>query len=519
MSSVPDRPNLLFIITDQQRFDTVGALGNPHIRTPALDRLTREGTAFTQAFSPSPECVPARCAFTHGQYPAQTGCYGNGWHFPEDGRDSLMTVLNRAGYRTHGIGKYHFEYPDYAKCMERNGFQNREVQEELSALPEKDDYLQFLWKAGFEEITDPNGVRGDMYYMPQPAMMPQACHPTQWVGDRATAFLEDQAEKDPPWYGFISFIHPHPPFAPPSPWHKLYRGVDMPDPHRPEGFEDNWVYLNHFQNRYKRYDRGYDFHRLRMIRAYYYACISFVDYQVGRILDTLDETGQAGNTLIVFTSDHGELLGDFGAVGKRTYHDPASRVPMILRHPGHIPAGHRCETPVDLIDITRTFSAVGSAPFETHTCEGTNLVDLANQPDMERTLFSQLFCEGRGLYTAVSRNWKYVYSAPDQRELFFDRQTDPGESTDLADSADTETAAARKQMKSALFRHLERTGETAAMENGDWKLFPVLTVPEDPDEGLLYQDHPWVKPHPATEGYRGEKGSGGTRFNFPPAGK
>jgi len=107
-----DRPNILFIITDQQRYDTLGGLNNPVIRTPQLDRLAASGTHFERCMVPSPECVPSRCCFTHGQFPSQTGCYDNQTDFPDDGRENLMEALGRAGYHTRGIGKYHFHYAD-----------------------------------------------------------------------------------------------------------------------------------------------------------------------------------------------------------------------------------------------------------------------------------------------------------------------------------------------------------------------------------------------------------------------
>ncbi len=501
---MPSRPNILFLITDQQRHDTIAALGNPVIRTPALDRLATGGTAFTRAMTPSPECVPARCCFTHGQYPAQTGCYGNGFSFPTDGRETFMAALTRAGYRTHGIGKYHFEYDDPDRRLAGNGFETREIQEELTNRPEKDDYMRFLWSRGFRAIADPHGVRGDMYYMPQPAQMPADCHPSHWVGGRGEAFVREQAGADRPWFAFVSFIHPHPPFCPPSPWHKLYRDVDVPPPHMPPDCAKNWIHVNRFQNRYKRFDRGWDLHRVRMMRAYYYACVSFVDFQIGRILAALDETGQAANTLILFASDHGELLGDFGCAGKRSYHDAASRIPLLLRWPGVLPEGRRCATPASLLDVTRTLLESASARLETHQPEGENLVGLATNPDRDRILFTQLGRRDHAIHTAVSRRWKYVYSAPDHRELLFDLERDPGEALDLAANGGGTGPRGRAgiaEMKPALLDHLRALGETDGLDGAGWKEWPRATLPENPDAGLLYQDHPWAAELERIPGY------------------
>ncbi len=285
------RPNILLFFTDQQRADTISALGNPIIRTPSLDRLCAEGTAFTSAYTPSPVCVSARCAMHYGLYPSQSGCYENGSPMPSDGRQSFMDILTGAGYRTHGIGKCHFTPDLYAL----RGFQTREYQEELVGDPDRDDYLKCLHANGFRHICDPHGIRGEMYYVPQPAQMPASLHPTQWVGDRAAAFVEAQAASDQPWLLYASFIHPHPPFAPPNPWHKLYRAPMMPLPFMPQDAGSLLIWVNREQNRYKYRDQGLDQNLLRCMKAYYYAAISFIDYQVGRVLDALAVTDSASS--------------------------------------------------------------------------------------------------------------------------------------------------------------------------------------------------------------------------------
>jgi len=471
------QPNILLIFTDQQRFDTIGALGNPVIKTPHLDRLVREGTAFTSAYTPSPECVPARACLTFGQYPSRVHCYNNASPMPWQSKDSIQTALRRAGYYTHAVGKCHFTPDKYAYDLA--GFHSRDRQEELSGAPRHDDYLQFLWANGGRHITDPHGVRGEMYYVPQPAQMPAALHPTQWVGDRSVAFLRQRRRRQSqPWYLFSSFIHPHPPFCPPAPWHKLYRDLDVPLPDLPPGGDRLLLFINHIQNRYKRRDRGYDLQLVRMLRAYYYACISFVDFQVGRLLATLEETGQLDNTLILFSSDHGELLGDFHSFGKRSYHDAASRIPLLARLPGTFPAGKRNATPVSLIDVTATQLAIAGATFRTHAPDGLNLATLGHR---DRTVFSQHQQGGWGLYTAVNRRWKYVYSATDQRELIFDRQRGEGQ-----------TAGDPAAMRAKLLKFLRATGETAALAGKGWRRYPKLKINPNPDAGLIYQDHPWA---------------------------
>jgi len=482
---MPDkRPNILLIFTDQQRADTVGALGNPVIRTPNLDRLCAEGTAFTSAYSPSPVCVPARCSLHYGQYPQRTGCYNNGDPMPQD-RPSFMDVLAEAGYRTHGIGKCHFR-PDGLR-----GFQTRERQEELVAGPDADDYLRFLFKQGFGHLCDPNGVRGEMYYVPQPAQMPARLHPTQWVGDRATAFITEQGQGGQPWLLFASFIHPHPPFAPPCPWHKLYRAPAMPLPFVPQDVEALQTHINRFQNRYKYRDQGIDQNLLRCLKAHYYACISFIDYQVGRLLDALAATGQLDNTLILFTSDHGELLGDYNCFGKRSMHDACARVPLLARLPGRFAAGQVCTRPTNLIDVMPTVLASAGVDYRTHTLDGENLAEVAAGTCPREYVFSQFAKDGNALYTAVSLRWKYAYSAPDDQEFLFDRVQDPQESRNHAGVVGY--TGAQRQMKEALIAFLRDAGETDALDGDTWKVYPRKALPRNPDAGLLVQDHAWAE--------------------------
>ena len=167
------RNNILLIFTDQQRFDTIAAAGNPYIRTPSLDRLTREGTRFSSAYTPSPVCVPARCSMHYGQYPMRTGCYENNYNMPSD-RSSVADALTAAGYRTHAIGKRHFEPDPY----DPRGFQTLETQEEIVTDASKDDYLQYLEANGCGYAIEPHGARGEAYYVPQISSVPPQHHPS-----------------------------------------------------------------------------------------------------------------------------------------------------------------------------------------------------------------------------------------------------------------------------------------------------------------------------------------------------
>ena len=485
-------PNILFFFTDMQRFDTIGALNNPLIQTPALDRLAREGVAFENAFSPSPVCVPARCSMHYGLYPQRTRVYENRAMMDDNGA-SLPARLGAAGYRTHAVGKCHFT-PD-ARAL--RGFQTRRIQEECISDPAQDDYVAWLRDHGYD-YYEPHGARGEMYYIPQISTLPVEAHPSHWIGDETLRFLREEGVKSRPWFVFSSFIHPHPPFAPPKPWHKLYRLPEMPTPFLPEHCAELQVWINRCQNRYKYRDRGLDLQLLRLMRAYYYATISFVDAQIGRVLAALEAMGALEDTLVLFGSDHGELLGDYGSFGKRSMHDPSARVPLLARLPGRFPAGARCATAVSLVDVMPTLLASANVPLEGSDLDGVDLAGVAagRGPD-DRIVYAQYESGPKGVYMAVNRRWKYVWSAGDECEFFFDRERDPREAVNLAGTAPSSIQAeALETMRADLLAFLARNGETAAVEDSGtalrWRRYGKLDEAHlaDPDAGLLVQDYP-----------------------------
>ena len=482
------KPNVLLLFTDMQRSDTIHALGNSVIKTPNLDRLVNQGTSFTNCFTPSPVCIPARCCMHYGFYPQKTGLFKNG-RMMDDNEKSFVEILGKNGYKTHGIGKCHFT-PDGSALR---GFGSRESQEECTADPESDDYIKWLKDNG-HDYYEAHGARGDMYYIPQVSTLPAELHPTQWIGDRSVKYIDDAAQSEQPWFLFGSFIHPHPPFAPPKPWHKLYRVPDMPLPFAPDNSEELYTWINRIQNRYKYRDRGIDGNLLRAIKAYYYASISFVDFQVGRILDKLEETGQLDNTLILFTSDHGEHLGDLNCFGKRSMHDASSKVPMIARYPKGFAPGSQCSTATSLCDVYPTIMDACNIPSGELGLDGVDMSKTASEGDSDRIVYSQYGENADAIYMAVNTNWKYVYSAGDDREFLFDRIKDQAEVNNLASLSDFDCQ--KINLRQNLFSYLKSVGATDVIEETEgssaWKKFPKYDLGEldNPDARLLIQDYP-----------------------------
>lgn len=470
------RPNILLLMTDQQRPDTIAALGNRVIKTPALDRLVREGTSFTRCYTPSPVCVPARACLATGLPAHQTGLTDNGGAAAFQPPTSMMQRLAAVGYQTHGTGKMHF-VPDSHYLW---GFESRDFSEEVCADPAKDDFLRYLHEQGYDHVADAHGVRSEYYYIPQPSQLPDRLHHSRWVADRSIDFLQKR-DKDRPFFLWSSWIKPHPPFESPTPWNKLYRCDQMDEPFRPAGMEDLHTYWNHVQNRYKYRGAGYDANLMRTMRAAYYATISYIDYQIGRLLEALGD--EIDNTLILFTADHGEMLGDYGCVGKRTMLDPSAGVPLVARWPAGFEAGAMCDTPVSLIDILPTVCRAGGDEAELPSREGANLVDVAREGG-DRIVFSQYQERGYGLYMATHRTGKYIYSEADQREWFFDRINDPDETTSNTDHPDC------AKLRQALIERFKQDGYLQPLDGDGWRKYPVRSIPDDPNVGLLYQDTP-----------------------------
>lgn len=394
--------HILFIFTDQQRRDTIRALGNENIQTPSLDAIANTSTVYENAITPSPVCVPARLSMYAGQYPARTGCNNNYKDLAYKG-DGFYSELTRAGWQTCAVGKMHHSSDPYSLM----GFTKRYTQEEMSH-PD-DDYTKYI-KENYPYVFDYNGQRSEFYYVPQVSQLPAEAHPTQWVGDRSIDFL-DEADPEKNVFLMASFIHPHPPFCPPAPWNKLYRD-DLELPFRPEGYEKlkKLVSKSLSCERMCINDR-----ELIRLKNSYYACISFVDYQIGRIVAKLKEKGMYEDTMIVFSTDHGELLGDYDNMGKRSMLDAAAHIPLLIHMPGQTERVYD-NTPVSLVDIAPTFLDYAGIGYDKAEYDGLSILG----EDKHEYVYSQYSYGKKGAYMVYDGQYKLVYNGPEDRYYFFD---------------------------------------------------------------------------------------------------
>ncbi len=469
-------PNVLFIVTDQQRFDTIGALGNSHIHTPNLDRLVARGAVCEHAYSPCPVCVPARYAIRTGRDPLTTGYFQNeppilaeGYPAVTEERcgEFLARAMRRRGYRTFGIGKFHtipvkedLGYDVYQRCEEMDGY--------------PDSYAQFIWAhPAYRHIEQLHGERTEMYYQPQMSPLPAELTAERWATDRAI----EQITKvdDRPYFGVLSFVGPHPPFAPPVPFNRMYDPDRMRDPIvGPESVDlmDPRVEWN----RYFVFAEDLSNAHIRTLRARYYGEISYIDSCVGRVIDTIEQRSDADDTLIVFTSDHGEFLGDHRAVQKENFFEESAHVSMLVSLPTRIKPGTRIAQTVMLTDLFGLATSAASSP---ELRDGIDLMALleGRPASTPRTRFGFSSAPGSLHFRmmALTNTWKYVFHANGGGELLFDPVHDPHEHRNLiVDRPDMAKAA-----RAACVDRLRNAAGAAALDGERLRCFPKTRLPQE----------------------------------------
>lgn len=395
--------HVLLLFTDQQRKDTIGAYGNAHVQTPHLDALAADSVVFERCFTSSPVCAPARFSLFSGQYCNRNGNNNNNSDHVYDG-DGFYSRFTENGYRSCCIGKMHHTVDLYGQM----GFEKRITQEELSH-PE-DDYTKFI-RENYPTVYDYHGMRSEMYYVPQISPLPKKDHPTQWIGDNAVEYIRN-FDPEESMFLMASFIHPHPPFAPPAPWQKLFR-EDPPAPYVPE--KEDFETFNGMIG-YATSCERLQISPQDMLRQknYYYACVSFVDYQVGRIIEALKEKGMYEDTMIVFTSDHGDMMGDFGAVGKRNMVDCVCNVPLIIHDPRR--GSERRSDPCSLVDLAPTLMSFGGLDYDQADVDG---LDLFGEKKHDH-VFSQYSCGNTGVYMVTDGQSKMVYHSDQEKYYYFE---------------------------------------------------------------------------------------------------
>ncbi|MDH7568214.1 MAG: sulfatase-like hydrolase/transferase [Armatimonadota bacterium] len=417
------RPNILLLFTDQQRHDALGCSGNRVIRTPNLDRLAAGGVRFSHATTPVPVCIAARYSLITGLRPRWHRWTSNGkLPGPVPELPTIMTILGSAGYHTEGIGKFHFRPQG-----RHHGFHRIQWMEETPDYREDDDYLQYLQRVGWGHKREAHGVRNLLYQQPQTTEVPEEHVGSTWVANRAVEFLRRYHRREP-FFLWVSWIAPHPPWNVPRPWDEMYRLEEMPAPvdyHRPLSTLPAPCHrLRELANTEHASEA-----RLRRITALYYAQVSLVDKGVGRILQTLEQRGMAENTLVFFTSDHGEMLNDHGLCQKGVPFDGCTRVPLLMRWPAQLRPGEVREDYATLLDILPTcLEAAGETYPGPQPLAGRSL--LHPQPPRDEVVLE--YDHGPRRWVSLrDRHFKFNVWVADGFQELYNLVEDPNETRNL----------------------------------------------------------------------------------------
>lgn len=488
MPELTDRPNIVLITTDQQRFDTFGRFKPPFLRTVHLDHLAAEGVTFTNAYADCPLCVPARMSIMSGKYAVHHRMTYNGPSSQVLGRtETLPAYLRGLGYQTAAIGKMHF-----GPMRTRHGFDEM-------ILP--DDYYREMRRRGYELQPMRHGL-GQNELTPSLATVPEPLTLTSWTVEKCREYIQERRDPTVPFFLWCSFAKPHPPFDPPEPYYSMYRDAAIPPAVRGDWNEPGRVPEAFARQRDNYCCHLYQGELLRAARAAYYGMITHIDHAIGRLMGALLEVTEAAHqgltdALVLFTSDHGEYLGDHGSISKSFLHEVSAHVPFIVKPPRSWDTplyGRECPHLVTHADIVATClrAAGGEAPAGS---DGVDLLALARGEAAPRKYLDAISggpADGnRSSVGITDGRWKYLWFPEGGVEQLFDLETDRYETRDLAASADHR--AKRNELRAALAaRH--RGLPYGYVRDGDLVTMPLI---DDKRDGRR-QIHRWA-PGYATE--------------------
>ncbi len=428
--ATPARPNVLWLMVDEMRADAMGCAGHPMVKTPHLDKLAREGARFANAYTVSSVCTPSRASLFTGRYAHVHGAYENNVG-ANPGEIFLPSILKHYGYTTGIAGKLHFTPEQYSYGFDRFWSYKDEgptPAEGYEAYLERKHGSEDKWPIVPGTCPFPKDVLGkDLGIF----RYPEADFETNWLADRAVEFMTAQRGKAQPWFMFTSFTKPHSPSVEPERYYKMYDPAAVPVFKLPPNATE--VRNSSKDRQWKRLHID-NVEIQRAMTAEYFGAITHVDDQVGRILGELDRLGMADNTLVIFTADHGNMLGQHGYWFKGVMYDGASRVPLILRPPRaqRGKAGHVENQVTESVDVFTTVleSAGISIPAGV---QGTSLSGLMH--GRERGWKNRVHSQTPHRNNAMVRagRWKLIDNSLDltgPAELY-DMETDPAEERNL----------------------------------------------------------------------------------------
>jgi len=457
------KPNILLLFTDQQRWDALACAGG-WMRTPHIDQIASEGTLFTQCVTNSPVCVPARISLATGWYPHNTGVWRNGNVTLPKETPTWVRALRDAGYRTSLFGKAHLH-----SLLDHTDLRRKE---------------HLLRAYGFDDVNEVPGPRGaariachmtnewkerglwDAYRrdmrarlasklpVARPSPLDLDSYYDVYVGRKAADYLHDY-KNSKPWFCWVGFPGPHEPWDAPEPYASMYDPSEAPEP---------ISYSEECWDRAEKRPRGWLDRRLhergghvssslgKQLRASYAGNVTLIDDQVGKLIDVVRRRGELDRTVIVFASDHGEMNGDFGMVGKSNMLDPAVRVPLVIRVPGTRSCGTTINCLVELMDLGPTLVELAGGELR-HQQFGRSLVPILEDPSLQHRV--EAVVELRREVMLYTMSWKMTANARGDPYLLFNRTEDPEERANLAGTYEGQKI--EKEMMARLRRRIDET--------------------------------------------------------------
>lgn len=458
------KPNLLLFFADQVRPDVLGCCGGP-ARTPHLDWIASEGIRFTNCTTPAPLCVPARVCLATGKYAHNTGAWNNYPFTLSKNARTWMQQIRDAGYHTALFGKTHLHAShDLIRAEEwlhAYGYDDVDEVDGPHSNCCSRSYMTRRWEA--KGVLD--AYRADMVSrtgaMVRPTPLPLEEYYDVYVGQRGKEWLEAY-DDEKPWFLTVSFPGPHEPWDTPEPYASMYRPEDMPAPrptlqqpasNRPRGFFDDMA-----SKPKKRADRETAMH----LRADYMGGVSLIDDQIGEILEVLKKRGELDNTIIAFTSDHGELNGDYGFLNKRCFFRPVVNVPLLIRMPQN-GGGQVSDSLVEMSDIGPTLAELAGNCVD-YEQFARSLCPILENPETE--IRDCVISEHNGEIMYATHEWKVLLNKEGLVTQLFHLTEDPDETLNLAglpESLETET----RLRLLALEEVMKNTVRNAAITQGD----------------------------------------------------
>lgn len=452
------KPNIIFIITDQQRADAMGCAGTPSVITPNIDSLAANGFLFNNAYSSTPSSTPARSGLLTGLSPWHHGMLGYG-NVAEHYKYEMPQMLCDQGYLTLGIGKMHWNPQNalhgfHATLLDESG--------RVESPYFMSDYRKWFQTVAPGKNPDLTGI-GWNAHGAATYKLPEELHPTVWTADVAVSTIQHYEGRQPLFLK-ISFARPHSPYDPPQRILEMYEDMEIPEPAIGDWSRNIGVGITDPKDNLDAAFGNFGVEYAKNTRKHYYAAITFIDEQIGRIVQALKEKGMYENTIICFTSDHGDMMGDHNHWRKTYAYEGSAGIPFIVKFPRQLKtmrqAGEVIGNPVELRDFLPTFLDVNQVEVPTDM-DGSSLLKLVKEKhpvwrkwlDLEH---ATCYTEDNYWCALTDGKIKYIWFLHSGKEQLFDLQKDPHECTEL--SKNKKYKKQLLELRQAMVEHLRERG-------------------------------------------------------------